>query len=85
MQFNQIPLVPVVPQIQRDPAAVRFGIFFLSALAILTIGTGIGIGVGNLSHYYYYPPNNQTNVDYTFLYNLTFRQLPTRTAKFVTL
>jgi len=34
-----------------DRAARRFGIFLLGTLAVITIGAGIGIGVGNLAHY----------------------------------
>ncbi len=34
-----------------DRAARRFGIFFLSTLAVMTIGAGVGIGVGNIAHY----------------------------------
>jgi hypothetical protein len=35
----------------RDPAARRVGIFLFCALALLTIGAAIGIGVGNIAHY----------------------------------
>jgi hypothetical protein len=35
----------------RDSATRTFGLFFLGALAMVTIGAGIGIGVGNLAHY----------------------------------
>ena len=35
----------------RDAATRTFGIFFLASLALITIGAGIGIGVGNIAHY----------------------------------
>ncbi|CAF2849091.1 unnamed protein product [Rotaria sp. Silwood2] len=73
MQFNQVPLTPVASTV------VKFGIFFLSALAVITIGVAVGIGVGNLAHYKYFPPNNQTNVDYTYLNNITLRRISTNT------
>ncbi len=35
----------------RDTATRTFGLFFLGSLALVTIGAGVGIGVGNLAHY----------------------------------
>ena len=34
----------------RDPATRQFGMVFLGTLALLTIGVGLGIGLGNISH-----------------------------------
>ncbi|CAF1558137.1 unnamed protein product, partial [Adineta steineri] len=49
MQVNQPPVVlipqTINPSVQGDRAARRFGIFFLGALAAVTIGAGVGIGV----------------------------------------
>jgi hypothetical protein len=35
----------------RDPASRIFGYFFLSTLALITIGVIIGIAAGNIAHY----------------------------------
>ncbi|UJR27824.1 hypothetical protein I4U23_009092 [Adineta vaga] len=77
MQTTQTPLIvtPSTPtpntSIKGDAAARRFGIYFLSALAVITIGAGVGIGVGNLAHYKYFSPNNNTNITTDALFNLT--------------
>ncbi|CAF0823408.1 unnamed protein product [Adineta ricciae] len=80
MQTTQTPFIATssIPHtsIQGDAATRRFGIVFLSTLAVLTIGAGVGIGVGNLAHYKYFGPNNNTNISSAALYNLTAYALP---------
>ncbi|CAF1077470.1 unnamed protein product [Adineta steineri] len=75
MQVNQPPVVlipqTINPSVQGDRAARRFGIFFLGALAAVTIGAGVGIGVGNIAHYRYFGPNNNTNLSSADVFNLT--------------
>ncbi|CAF1512876.1 unnamed protein product [Adineta ricciae] len=80
MQTTQTPFIATssIPHtsIQGDAATRRFGIVFLGTLAVLTIGAAIGIGVGNLAHYKYFSPNNNTNISSADLYNLTAYALP---------
>ncbi|CAF4248601.1 unnamed protein product, partial [Rotaria magnacalcarata] len=49
--LNQPPVTTENRIIRGDPAARRFGLVLFGTLALITIGAGLGIGLGNLAHY----------------------------------
>ncbi|CAF1170745.1 unnamed protein product [Adineta steineri] len=73
MELNQIPLSQTnsQPSIEGDPATYKFAMFLISALAIITIGSIIGIAAGNAAHYDYFEPNNITNISVSALWNVS--------------
>ncbi|CAF3473932.1 unnamed protein product [Rotaria socialis] len=68
--LNQPPVTTENHIIRGDPAARRFGLVLFGTLALITIGAGLGIGLGNIAHYRYFSPYTQTALNYTLLRQL---------------